>query len=162
MTITVGERLPEATLIRKADDGFEDVSLSDFVKGRKVVLFGLPGAFTSTCSSSHLPSFMKTAEAFAGKGVEEIACVSVNDPFALDAWRESTGADKAGITMLADSAAQLTKALGVEFSVPALGFYDRSGRYAVVVDDGVVTHAMIDEAGVCDVTRGEALLAAMG
>ena len=162
MTISAGDRFPDATMIRKADDGFEQVSLSDYIKGRKVVLFALPGAFTGTCSTTHLPSFIRTAEAFAEKGVDEIICLSVNDPFALDAWRESSGAGEAGITMLADSAAELTKALGMEFTVPAIGFYDRSGRYAVVLDDGVVTHAMVDEPNVCDTSRGEQLLEAMG
>lgn len=162
MTISVGEKLPDATLVRKAENGFEEISLSGYLEGRKVVLFALPGAFTGVCTTSHLPSFMRNADAFAEKGVDEIICVSVNDPFVMEAWSEATGAGKAGITMLADSAAELTKALGKNFSVPTLGFYDRSNRYALVAEDGVVTHAMEDEPNTCDLSRGEQLLEAMG
>ncbi len=162
MAISVGERLPDATLIKNVDDGFEEVSLSDYIKGRKVVLFALPGAFTGVCNTSHLPSFIRTAGAFAEKGVEEIICVSVNDPFVMGAWGESSGAGDAGITMLADSNAALTKALGKEFSVPPIGLYDRSNRYALLLEDGVITHAMEDEPGQCDISKGEQLLDALG
>ncbi len=162
MAISVGKRLPEATLIKNVDDGFEEVSLAEYVKGRKVVVFALPGAFTGVCNTSHLPSFIRTAGAFSEKGVDEIICISVNDPFVMGAWSESSGAGAAGITMLADSEAALTKALGKEFSVPPIGLHDRSNRYALVLEDGVVTHVMEDEPGACDVSRGEQLLEAMG
>lgn len=162
MAIPVGGRLPDATLLKSEGDGFAAVRLADFLAGRKVVLFALPGAFTGTCSTSHLPSFVRTAKDFAEKGVDEIACIAVNDPFVMRAWGAATGATEAGITMLADADASLTKALGMAFTVPAKGFYDRSNRYALVVENGLVTHAMVDDPGVCDLSKGEQLLEAMG
>jgi glutaredoxin/glutathione-dependent peroxiredoxin len=161
MGISEGERLPEGRLLKRDGDGFGWVSLSDYVAGRKVVIFALPGAYTGTCSTSHLPSFIRTAEAFREKGVDEIVCISVNDPFVLNSWGDGSGATEAGITMLADADASFTRAVGMQFTVPEKGFHDRSGRYAVVLDDGVVTTAMIDKPGVCDLTTGEQLLEAM-
>lgn len=161
MTIKVGERLADAELVRSTETGFETVRLSDYVAGRKVVLFGLPGAFTGPCSTAHLPSFIRTADAFRDKGVEEIICVAVNDPFVLKAWGESSGATAAGITFLSDAGAELTKALGMEFTAPPIGLYDRSNRYAVVLEDGVVTLANVDEPSVCDISKGEELLERM-
>ena len=101
MTIAVGDRLPEATLVRIGEKGPEAVSMADKVKGRKVAIFAVPGAFTPTCHSAHVPSFIRTKDQFAAKGVDEIICVSVNDPFVMKAWGEATGATAAGLTMLA-------------------------------------------------------------
>lgn len=161
MTISVGATLPDAKLLRIGEAGPEMVDLADYIKGRKVILFGLPGAFTGPCTTSHVPSFIRTAGAFAERGVDEIICVAVNDPFVLKAWGESTGAARAGITMLADADASFTKALGLEFTAPAIGLYDRSNRYAVVMEDGVVTIANVDEPNVCDISTGEKLLERM-
>ena len=143
-------------------DGFEEVDLAAVLKGRKVVLFGLPGAYTGTCSTAHLPSFIRTAGAFRDRGVDEIACISVNDPFVMTAWGEATGATEAGIAMLADACGEFTKALGMAFTVPAIGLYDRSNRYAAVVEDGIVAVVQVDKPGVCEMSTGEALLEAMG
>jgi glutaredoxin/glutathione-dependent peroxiredoxin len=161
MTISVGDRFPDAQLSVMGEDGPKLVGLSDHVAGRKVVVFGLPGAFTGPCSTAHVPSFIRTAEAFKAKGVEEIVCIAVNDPFTLKAWREATGADAAGITMLGDAEGKLTRTLGMEFSAPQIGLIGRSNRYAVVLEDGVVTHANVDKPGVCDISTGEHLLEAM-
>ncbi|WP_415184224.1 peroxiredoxin [Phaeovulum sp.] len=162
MTISVGDKLPGATLLQMGAEGPEAVDLANKLKDRKVVIFGLPGAFTGACTTAHMPSFMRTREAFGAKGVEEVICIAVNDPFALKAWGESTGAEKAGITLLGDPSAALTKALGMDFSAPALGLINRSSRYAMVVDDGVVSVLNLEaEAGVCELTKGEELLAAM-
>jgi glutaredoxin/glutathione-dependent peroxiredoxin len=158
MTISIGDHFPNATLRQLGANGPEAVELAAKMKGRKVVIFGLPGAFTGPCSTIHLPSFMRTAPAFAAKGVAEIICVAVNDPFALQAWGEQTGATKAGITILGDSDGALTHTLGMEFTAPALGLIGRSNRYAVVVDDGVVTHANLDNPGECNISTGEMLL----
>ena len=162
MTIATGSRLPEATLLKMGENGAEAVTLTDRLKGRKVVIFGLPGAYTGTCSTAHVPSFMRTAKAFADKGVDEIICVSVNDPFVMKAWGESTGAAAAGITMLGDADASFTKAIGMAFSVPALGFIDRSKRYALYAEDGVVRvfHPETGTGG-CEISGGEAMLAAI-
>jgi glutaredoxin/glutathione-dependent peroxiredoxin len=161
MTLATGERLPEATLARMGANGPELVQLSDLLKGRKVVLFGLPGAYTGPCSTIHLPSFIRTAEAFKAHGVEEIICVAVNDPFVLKAWGDATGAAAAGITLLGDPDAALTKALGMEFTAPPLGLYDRSNRYALVIEDGVIQVANVDEPATCKISVGEELLSAM-
>ncbi len=162
MTISVGSVLPDAMLSIKGDGEPEQVSLSAKLKGRNVVIFGLPGAFTSTCTAAHLPSFMRTREKLAAKGVDEVICVSVNDPFVMQAWGVSTGATAAGITMLADSDASFTKAIGMEFSVPPIGFFDRSKRYAIYVVDGVikVSHHT-SGADACEIAGGEAMLAAI-
>ncbi len=160
MTISIGETLPAGTLMKIGANGPEPVALEQLTKGRKIVLFGLPGAFTGTCSTAHLPSFMRTAEAFKEKGVDEIICLSVNDPFVMDAWDKSHGASDAGITMLADPVGELTVALGLEFNAPAIGFVNRSRRYSAVIEDGVLKALNEEEApGTCEISAGETLLA---
>lgn len=162
MTISVGAALPEASLLQMGANGPEAVALAGKLKNRKVVIFGLPGAYTGTCTTAHVPSFMRTREKFAAKGVDEVICVSVNDPFVMKAWGESTGASAAGITMLGDGDASFTKAIGMEFSVPAIGLLDRSKRYALYAVDGVVNVLHLEEsAGQCEISGGEALLAAI-
>ena len=161
MGLNVGDRLPEATLVKMGEDGPELVEFGEFLKGRKVVVFGLPGAFTGPCSTIHMPSFVRTADEFRARGVDEIACIAVNDPFVLKAWGEATGAADAGITLLGDPDAVLTKALGMEFTAPPIGLYNRSNRYALVIEDGVVTVSNVDEPATCKISVGEELLAAM-
>jgi peroxiredoxin len=159
MTVSVGNTLPEANLMQMGENGPETVSLASRLKGRKVVVFGLPGAFTGPCSTAHIPSFIRTASAFRDKGVQEIICISVNDPFTLKAWGEATGATAAGITHLGDADGSLTRTLGMDFTAPHLGLIGRSNRYALVLEDGVITVANVDAPGVCDISTGEALLA---
>jgi glutaredoxin/glutathione-dependent peroxiredoxin len=162
MTFAVGDRLPDVPLLRIGKDGPESVALGDRLKGRKVALFGLPGAYTSTCTMAHVPSFIRTKAGFDDKGVDEIICIAVNDPFVMKAWGEATGATAAGITMLADGASEFTRAVGMEFSVPGLGFYDRCQRFALYAEDGVIKVLNIETArGSCDISGGEALLAAI-
>ncbi len=162
MTISQGAKLPDATLLHISDTGPASVAVADKLAGRKVVIFGLPGAYTGTCTSAHVPSFIRTADKFAAKGVDEIICISVNDPFVMKAWGESTGATKAGITMLADADASFTKAVGLAFTAPPVGFFDRSKRYALYAEDGVVKVLHVEESpGVCEASGGEALLAAI-
>jgi cytochrome c peroxidase len=159
MTIAEGTRLPETTLLRMGDNGAEAVSLGDRLKGRKVVVFGLPGAYTGTCSTAHVPSFIRTAKQFAEKGVDEIICIAVNDPFVMKAWGEATGATAAGISMLGDSDASFTRAIGMAFDVPTLGFFGRSKRYSALVEDGVVTRFNPETTSGCEISAGEHLLA---
>lgn len=162
MAISQGDTLPDATLVHMGADGPAAVKLSDKAKGRKIVIFALPGAYTGTCSTAHVPSFIRTKAKFDAKGVDEIICVSVNDPFVMQAWGEATGATAAGITMLGDADASFTKAMGRTFSAPPVGLIDRSTRYAMVVEDGKITLLQADESpGVCDVSGGEAILDAM-
>lgn len=162
MTIATGDKLPDVTLLRMGENGPETVELSSLTKGRKVVIFGLPGAYTGTCSTAHVPSFIRTKTDFDGKGVDDIICLSVNDPFVMGAWGDATGANDAGILMLGDADSSFTKAIGMEFDAPPAGLYGRSKRYALVAEDGVVTILQAEEnPGVCDVSGGEALLAAL-
>lgn len=159
MAISKGDRLPDATLIRIGSDGPEEVAIADLTKGRKVVMFAVPGAFTPTCHTAHVPSFIRTRDAFAGKGVDEIVCVAVNDPFVLKAWGEATGATEAGIAILADASGGFTKAIGMDFDAPPVGLHGRSQRYAMLVEDGVVTVLNVEKSpGECELSAGETLL----
>lgn len=160
MTISTGDRLPDANLVRLGANGPEEVSIESLTKGRKVVIFAVPGAFTPTCHSAHVPSFIRTKDALASKGVEEVICVSVNDPFVMKAWGEATGAAEAGISMLADGTGAFTSAMGLSFDAPPVGLMGRSKRYALMAEDGVVKVLHLEESpGVCEVSGGEALLA---
>lgn len=162
MTISKGDQLPDATLVQLGDEGPAPVSMADKVKGRKVVVFAVPGAFTPTCHSAHVPSFVRTKDQFDAKGVDEIICVSVNDPFVMKAWGDATGAAAAGITMLADAESAFTKAIGMDFDAPPAGLIARSKRYAMLVENGVVTQLNEESSpGECEVSAGEGLLAAM-
>jgi len=162
MTISVGDKLPGATLLRIGDNGPEAVALQDRLAGRKVVVFALPGAFTPTCTSSHVPSFMRTRDALLAKGVDEVICIAVNDPFVMKAWGEATGATAAGITMLADAEGAFTRAIGMSFDRTPAGLLGRSQRYAMLVEDGEVKLLNVeDNPGVCDTSAGEVMLAAL-
>ena len=162
MTITTGTKLPDATLYRMGTDGPETVQLGELLAGRKVVIFGLPGAYTGTCSTAHVPSFMRTMGGFKEKGVDEVICLSVNDPFVMGAWSKDTGAGDAGIMMLGDATAEFTKGIGMDFDAPPAGLVSRSKRYSMLVDDGVVT--ILNEEGSpgeCEISAGETLLDAL-
>ncbi|WP_038130677.1 peroxiredoxin [Thioclava indica] len=162
MTITTGDVLPGATFLAMGAEGPQDVSLGDKMKGRKIVIFAVPGAYTGVCTTAHVPSFMRTKDAFAEKGVDEILCVAVNDPFVMQAWGESTGATKAGLSMLADAEGAFTQAIGMDFSAPPAGLINRSRRYAMLVEDGVVKVLHVEESpGTCEASAGESLLAAI-
>lgn len=159
MTVQVGDKLPDVELLNQVGDTVTPVNIVERTAGRRVVLFGLPGAYTSVCSSAHLPSFIRTADAFRAKGIDEIICVAVNDVRVMEHWGRTSGAAEAGITMLADWDSALTKALGLEFSVPAIGFKDRMSRCAMLIEDGVVKVLQFEEdKGACNLTAGETLL----
>lgn len=163
MGLEVGTEMPEVTLLTLGPDGGPvEVSLSDKLKGRKVVIFAVPGAYTGTCSTSHFPSFSRNADALRAKGVDEIICLSVNDPFVLSAWGRELGSEAAQITMLADPETKLTSAVGVAFSAPGVGLIARSQRYAIVVDDGTISHVGLEDSpGSCDISAGERILEAL-
>lgn len=159
MTISVGDKIPEATLSRIGENGPEQVSLQNILRARRVVLFALPGAFTPTCSAAHVPSFMRTAADLAKKGVDEIVCVSVNDPYVMQAWGAATGGVDAGITFLADADSSYTKSLGLAFDAPPAGFFGRSVRYSMLIENGVLKILNVEAArGVCEMTAGETIL----
>lgn len=162
MAIAVGDKLPDATLLRMGAEGPEEVSMASLTAGRKVALFGLPGAYTGTCTSAHVPSFIRSMDALKDKGVDEVICVSVNDPFVMAAWGKDTGATAAGITMLGDASGAFTKAIGLDFTAPPVGFFGRSRRFASYVEDGVVKVMNVEESpGVCETSAGETLVAAI-
>ena len=144
MTIKVGDKLPEANLKQMTAEGIKDISLGDLTRGKKVVLFAVPGAFTPTCSERHLPGFLEQAEALKAKGVDAIACIAVNDPFVLNAWDKATNAS-GRVQILSDGNADLTKALGLDFDGSGFGLGTRSKRYAMVVEDGVVKTLLVED-----------------
>ncbi|WP_340107878.1 peroxiredoxin [Pikeienuella sp. HZG-20] len=159
MPIAVGDKLPEANFIELGAEGPAPVPASRLTKGRKIALFAVPGAFTPTCHNTHVPSFVAAAKALSDKGVDEIVCVSVNDPFVMKAWGEATGATKAGIRMLADPESAFTKAIGLDFSAPPAGLLARSQRYSMLVEDGVVKVLNVESApGEAVCSLGEALV----
>jgi glutaredoxin/glutathione-dependent peroxiredoxin len=159
MTIKIGDRLPDATFRLITSDGPRPVSAGEFFKGKKVVLFGLPGAFTPTCHKNHLPGFIAEEAALKAKGVAEIAMTAVNDHYVLDAWSKATGAD-GHVTFLADGNGEFAKALGLEFDAAMGGLGLRSKRYAMLVDDGVVKQLNVEESpGKADLSSAAHLLA---
>jgi len=160
MTIKVGDRIPSTKLKMKTADGIKEVSTDELFGGKKVVVFALPGAFTPTCSAKHLPGFIQQADAIRAKGVDSIACVSVNDAFVMDAWGRDQGAgDK--VMMLADGNADFTEALGLSFDASGFGMGKRSQRYAMVVEDGAVKSLHVEQPGAFEVSSAESVLKAL-
>ena len=158
MTIKVGDKLPAVTLTQATADGPKPVTTDDIFKGKKVALFALPGAFTPTCSAKHLPGFKQRAGDIKAKGVDTVACLSVNDAFVMRAWAEdqAVGDD---IVMLADGGAAFTDAVGLAFDASRFGMGKRSQRYSMIVDDGVVKELNIEEGGEFRVSAADYLLA---
>ncbi len=162
MTLSAGDKLPDATLLKTGAQGPEKVGLSAYLAGRRIVIFAVPGAFTPTCHTAHMPSFVRTKTAIDAKGIDEVICLAVNDPFVLQVWADATGAAAAGITMLADAEGTFTRAIGMGFDAPPIGLMGRSQRYAMLVEDGVVKIMNHETGGdECPVSGGEAMLAAL-
>ena len=159
MTISRGDRLPDGSFLEPGPEGPQEVSAKALFAGRKVVVFGLPGAFTRVCSADHLPSFMRTVPAFREKGVDDVACLAVNDPFVLKAWDDATGATRGGVRLLGDPSGSFVRALGLAMDdVAAVGLYGRSRRFAMLVEDGVVTALNIEPDRGCSISAGETFL----
>jgi glutaredoxin/glutathione-dependent peroxiredoxin len=160
MTIKIGDNIPSAKLMQATADGPQEVSTEAFFGGKTVVLFGVPGAFTPTCSAKHLPGFVNHAADFTAKGVDTVACMAVNDVFVMGAWGKDQGA--AGkVAMLADGSAGFTQAMGLEFDLTARGLGMRCQRFALIAKNGVVTHIAVEEPGAFEVSKAEAVLAAL-
>lgn len=137
MPIRVGDPVPHAMFKQLGANGITNIDTTTLLKGKKVVLFGLPGAYTPVCSANHLPGFVAKADDLKAKGVDEIACISVNDPFVMQAWGRQHGAD-GKVTMLADADGLFTRAIGLSLDLPEYGLSGRSERYSMVVEDGIV------------------------
>ena len=157
MRIAVGDAIPEVTVHVMGDSGPETKSSKDLLAGRKVVLFALPGAFTPTCSAKHLPGFIDAAPQFFQKGVNEIICLSVNDAWVMDAWGKAQGAG-GKVTMVADGNGDLSRALGFVADMSGSGFGERSIRYAMVAEDGVVTHLNVEAPRKFEVSDAQTML----
>ena len=154
-----GDKIPAVTLKQITAEGPTDVPLADYCAGRKVVIFALPGAFTPTCSESHVPSYIDNAKALRDKGVDAVACISTADFFVMDAWGKSMGVG-AAVDMLADGNAEFTRAAGMTLDLSGHGLGERSQRYVMVLDDGVITHlAMETDPGSATVSAADAVLA---
>lgn len=157
MTIQVGDRIPSMTITKATSDGPAPVETDDYFAGRKVALFAVPGAFTPTCSARHLPGYVEKADEIKGKGVDEIAAVSVNDAFVMRAWGEQGGAD-GKVTMLADGNGDFAKALGLDADFTKFGMGHRSQRFSAIVEDGVVKELNVEEPGAFSVSSAEFML----
>lgn len=160
MTIAVGEKLPNVDLYRMGDKGPEKVSTEELFSGKRTVLFAVPGAFTPTCSQAHLPGYVTKSDELFAKGVDQIVCLSVNDPFVMDAWGKSQNADDS-IKMIADGDGSFTRAIGMECDMSARGLGVRSHRYAMVIDDGVVTNLHLEEPRKFEVSDVDSILAVL-
>jgi peroxiredoxin len=157
MTIKVGDKMPAGTLTLATKDGPQKVSADEYFKGRKVVLFSVPGAFTPTCDAKHLPGFVERAGDIRSKGVDKIACLSVNDAFVMKAWGKSQNTDDK-VDMLADGNAEYTKALGLDMDASGFGMGVRGQRFALVVDNGVVKQLNVEAKGEFKVSSADHLL----
>ena len=159
MTIQIGDRIPSVIIARMSSQGPQPVNTADYFAKRKVVLLAVPGAFTPTCSAYHLPGFVENYDKFKSKGVDAIACMAVNDVFVMNAWGKSANADK--ISMIADGNGEFARAIGLELDASAYGMGERSQRFALVAEDGVVTQLFIEGPGEFLVSSAEHILASL-
>jgi len=157
MAIQEGDKIPAVTV--KATD-MSDVTTDELFKGKKVVIFAVPGAFTPTCSNQHLPGYIEKAEEIRAKGVDDIICMSVNDAFVMDAWSKDRGAGEK-VRLIADGNGDLSKALGLEMDGTGIGFGLRCQRFAAIVDDGTITKLAVEAPMKFEVSSAEAILAAL-
>ncbi len=159
MTIKIGDQVPDASLIQMGADGPQSLQMSELIKDKTVLIFAVPGAFTPTCTKSHLPGYVDNAKAFFAKGVDAIYCVTVNDVFVADAWGEMIGAKNHEVQVLADAASEFTGKMGLQFDGPPAGLYKRSKRYALLAKNGEITALEIeDNPGVCQLSSAENML----
>ena len=160
MTIKVGDSIPSAKLMQATAEGPKEITTEELFGGKTVVLFGVPGAFTPTCSAKHLPGYVQNYDALKAKGADVVACMAVNDAFVMGAWGKDQGVgDK--VVMLADGSAAFTKALGLELDLTARGLGVRSQRFALVAKNGKVTHVAVEAPGAFEVSKAETVLAAL-
>jgi glutaredoxin/glutathione-dependent peroxiredoxin len=156
MTIAVGDKLPDVKLVKATEAGPEAVQSAEFFAGKRVALFSVPGAFTPTCSAKHLPGFVEKADDLKAKGIDEIACTAVNDPFVLGAWNKSGGSSD--VTMLADGNGDFAEALGLTMDGSAFGLGKRGQRFSMVVNDGTVEQLNVEGPGEFKVSSADYML----
>ncbi|MDP3905606.1 peroxiredoxin [Novosphingobium sp.] len=156
MTISVGDKLPDIKLVKAGEAGPEAVQSADYFKGKRVALFSVPGAFTPTCSAKHLPGYVEKAEDLKAKGIDEIACTAVNDPFVMGAWGKAAGS--ADVTMLADGNGDFAEALGLTMDGSGFGLGKRGQRFSMVVNDGVVEQLHVEAPGDFKVSAADYLV----
>jgi len=157
MTLKVGDKIPGATLLKATAEGPQPIDTDSYFSGRKVALFSVPGAFTPTCSARHLPGYVEKADELKAKGVDEIACVAVNDAFVLQAWAQQSGAE-GKVTMLSDGNGDFAKALGLVMDASKFGMGTRGQRWSAIVDDGVVKELNVEEPGAFSVSGADFIL----
>tara|TARA_Y100001970_G_scaffold294331_1_gene450702 strand:+ start:4299 stop:4784 length:486 start_codon:yes stop_codon:yes gene_type:complete len=161
MTISVGDSVPSTIFKKLGSDGIQDVPAEDYCRGRRVVLFAVPGAFTPTCSAQHLPSYLSNAEALRGKGIDAIACVSVNDPFVMQAWGESQGVNDT-IDLLSDGNGDFARATGLTLDGTGFGLGERTTRFSMLIEDCKITQLNVEEnPGELNISSAEHLLESM-
>ena len=160
MAIKVGDKIPDATLKCIGPDGIINIEVGKYFANKKIVLFSVPGAFTPTCSAKHLPGFVEYYSDILSKGVDEIICISVNDPLVMNAWEKDQNS-KGKVTLLADGNADFTEALGLSFDGSGFGLGKRGQRFVIIIDNGTIVHLAIEKAGSFEVSSAESVLKAL-
>ena len=160
MTLKVGDKIPEAILKCIGSDGIINIEVGKHFSNKKIVLFSVPGAFTPTCSAKHLPGFVEYSSDILSKGVDEIICISVNDPFVMNAWEKDQNS-KGKVTLLADGNGDFTEALGLSFDGSGFGLGKRGQRFVIIIDKGIIVHLAIEKAGSFEVSSAESVLKAL-
>lgn len=159
MTLKIGDKLPNGTLLSLSEEGPVSYEIDALTKSKKVLIFGLPGAFTPTCTNDHLPGYINNAPEFFAKGIDAIYCVCVNDVFVADAWAKMIGAQNAQVQVLADASGDWIKSIGLNFDAPPAGLYSRSKRFSLIADNQVVTVLEVEESpGVCQLSAATNML----
>ena len=160
MAIKVGDKIPEGILKCIGSDGIVNIEVGKHFSNKKIVLFSVPGAFTPTCSAKHLPGFVEYSSDILSKGVDEIICISVNDPFVMNAWEKDQNS-KGKVTLLADGNGDFTEALGLSFDGSGFGLGKRGQRFVIIIDKGIIVHLAIEKAGSFEVSSAESVLKAL-
>ena len=160
MSVKVGDNFPSGVFRIKGPDGIKEIDTEQYFDNKKVVLFAVPGAFTPTCSAKHLPGFVEYSSDILSKGVDEIICISVNDPFVMNAWEKDQNS-KGKVTLLADGNGDFTEALGLSFDGSGFGLGKRGQRFVIIIDNGTIVHLAIEEAGSFEVSSAESVLKAL-
>ena len=159
MKISIDQELPSVILSQMTKDGPKTIELSELTTGKKVILIGMPGAFTKTCTNHHLPSLIRNSPAIFNKGIDEILCIVVNDIHVAKAWGEITGANEAGIKILCDLESKFSNSVGLSFSAPEVGFFERLQRVSIMLDKNVIKYIQLEDTrGACKLTSGETIL----